>query len=274
MENDSTSATSPAWPTRWPSNSFRVAPTLGFVFAAAGLFLAVLFIGAFVAAWWLYAHHHGAEITATARNQSNASPAVFMALSTAQGVAEALLVLAIVAAMPLLSHFSRRELGFRAITLPTIGWALLGAVGMVIVADVASSVIQSLFPHLLHAQAVEKIFRRLRNVQGGIAFFFVYAVIVQPVAEETVFRVLIFNVALRYGGFWFGAIVSGALFGAVHTLTGSADVVSGVLLGLGGMVLCAVYYFSRNAYASMISHGLFNGLSIALIYFFPKVAGG
>jgi membrane protease YdiL (CAAX protease family) len=34
-----------------------------------------------------------------------------------------------------------------------------------------------------------------------------------------------------------------------------------------------VYYRSRNAYASMISHALFNGLSTAALYFAPKLIG-
>ena len=43
------------------------------------------------------------------------------------------------------------------------------------------------------------------------------------------------------------------------------DVYAALPLALGGIVLCGVYYLSRNAYASMISHALFNGLSIVLL---------
>ncbi len=274
MENDSVSQSSPSWPTRWASDSFPIGWTVGFALLLTGIFFVALFVAAGIAALWLYTHHHAGDIVAAARNQAHASASVFIALSTAQVIAEAILVVVIVALMPHLTKFSLRELGFRVPTLHTLGWALLGAVGMVLVADVGSSIIQSLHPHAIHQQLVEKIFENLRNQRGGVLFFFLFASVFQPIAEETVFRVFIFNVVQRYGGFWTGAVVSGVLFGALHTLTGNADVVSGALLALGGMILCWVYYRSRNAYASMISHGLFNALSTAVLLFFPKIAGG
>jgi membrane protease YdiL (CAAX protease family) len=95
----------------------------------------------------------------------------------------------------------------------------------------------------------------------------------QPFVEEMLFRVFLFNLALRYSGFWTAAIVSGVLFGLMHLVTGSADLTSSALLALGGVILAWVYYRSRNAYASMISHALFNGLSTAALYFAPKLIG-
>ena len=41
-------------------------------------------------------------------------------------------------------------------------------------------------------------------------------------------------------------------------------------LALGGVVLCAVYYCTRNAFAPMISHALFNALSIVALLVAPQ----
>jgi membrane protease YdiL (CAAX protease family) len=41
-------------------------------------------------------------------------------------------------------------------------------------------------------------------------------------------------------------------------------------LALGGIVLCAVYYRTRNIFASMLSHALFNALSIVALLLMPK----
>ena len=60
-------------------------------------------------------------------------------------------------------------------------------------------------------------------------------------------------------------MLSGVLFGIAH-----GDPYAAIPLALGGIVLCAVYYLSRNAYASMISHALFNSFSIVLLLFFPQ----
>jgi membrane protease YdiL (CAAX protease family) len=49
------------------------------------------------------------------------------------------------------------------------------------------------------------------------------------------------------------------------------DLFAAVPLALGGMILCYVYYRSRNAFASMISHCLFNLLSIVALLMSPNL---
>jgi membrane protease YdiL (CAAX protease family) len=63
-----------------------------------------------------------------------------------------------------------------------------------------------------------------------------------------------------------GAVVSGLLFGIAH-----GDPFEVMPLAFGGMVLCGVYYITRNAYASMISHALFNSISIFALLFAPQL---
>ena len=116
-----------------------------------------------------------------------------------------------------------------------------------------------------HFQDVVQMFKHLHD-PGTILIFIAFAVIFAPFVEETIFRIFFFNLGMRYGGFWGGAILSGILFGIAH-----GDPYAAVPLALGGIVLCAVYYRTRNAYASMISHALFNGLAIVLLLAFPAL---
>jgi membrane protease YdiL (CAAX protease family) len=157
--------------------------------------------------------------------------------------------------LPSLSGFRLSQLGFRMPSWPAIFIGLAGALAMIVVANGAAALID-LATHAQHEQAEVLLFKQVHDPRV-IAFFAIFAVTIAPIAEETVFRVFLFNIGLRYWGFWTGAIVSSALFGLAH-----ADKYAFVPLALGGIVLCGVYYYSRNAYASMISHGLFNADSV------------
>jgi uncharacterized protein len=244
--NDSTSATLPAWPTRWPKNSF----TGVWTWLLAG-FVAALFVFAFIAG------------LKTTRVPAVTAPE-FDILIALQFLLEGLLLVIVLLALPKLSRFSLRDLGFRAPNAGALGVAVLGAVAMAIVANGGASLIDYL-AHSEHQQDIVQIFKELRD-PATIAIFAAFAVVFAPFAEETFFRVFFFNLGLRYGGFWAGAILSGILFGIAH-----GDLYAALPLALGGIILCAVYYRTENAFAPMISHALFNGLSIAALLVAPKI---
>ena len=244
--NDSTSAISPVWPTRWPKNSFT-----GFWTWLLAAFVTLLFVLAFIGGI-----------------KTSRAPAVsvreFDALIAVQFVLEGVLLAIVLVALPALSKFSLRELGFRRPNASALGTSLVGAVAMVIVANGGASLIDSL-AHSRHQQDIVEIFKGLHD-PTTIALFAAFAVVFAPFAEETFFRVFFFNLGLRYGGFWGGAVLSGVLFGIAH-----GDIYAALPLALGGIVLCAVYYRTRNAFAPMISHALFNGLSIVALLVAPGI---
>ncbi|HEY9086399.1 MAG TPA: type II CAAX endopeptidase family protein [Candidatus Tyrphobacter sp.] len=268
---DSTSQISPAWPTRWPKDSFSPGWTFGFLLLLAGATLVAFVAAAIAAVAWLYIKHPQA-LAAFQRHPTEMNGTVFLAFAAAQVAGEAVTVIVILAALPSLTHFSLAQLGFRPIGLRAIWYGLLGAAGMVVVADVGGNLIESA-THSTHQQLAIHIFENIRHDPRLVISFAVFAVILQPFVEEMGFRVFLFNLGLRYGGFWIGALISGVLFGLTHLVSGSADATSSALLAVGGIILAWVYYRSRNAYASMISHALFNGLSTAALYFAPKLAG-
>jgi hypothetical protein len=192
-------------------------------------------------------------------------PMIFDIGLAAQFVLEGVLVVIVLAAMPGMSKFSLRELGFRLPTPGNVGIALLGALAMVVVANGGATLIDYL-AHSQHQQDIVEIFKQLHNTTT-IALFAAFAIVFAPFAEETFFRLLFFNLGLRYGGFWVGAILSGVLFGIAH-----GDLYAAIPLALGGVVLCGVYYYTRNIFASMFSHALFNTLSIVVLLAAPKLS--
>ena len=187
----------------------------------------------------------------------------------ASGAAEIPILIAVLIALPRTSKVSLRDLGFVRPDLRAIGIALAGVVAGVALATVGSDIVSAVTHTGDHAQATEQMFVRMQHVPWQVALFAFFAAVLAPVVEETIFRAFLFNAVLRYGGFWIAAIASSILFGLAH-----GDPYNALPLALVGMVLCGVYYLTRNVVASMIAHGAFNLLTVIALLFFPKLAGG
>jgi CAAX protease family protein len=248
--NDSTSTISPAWPTRWPQDSFRSLWTW-----LVAVFIALVFLATFLS---------GVKASSSGISLTNVSPVIILVSLFLTAGLEAILLLVVLLTLPYLSKFSLAELGYRLPTRSAVLIGLAGAVAMVVVANGGATLIDNL-AHSKHEQDVIQLFRGLHD-PTTIVIFALFACLFAPFAEETIFRVFFFNLGLRYGGFWVGAVISGLLFGMAH-----GDLYAALPLALGGMILCYVYYRSRNAFASMISHSLFNLLSILALLFTPNV---
>lgn len=82
-----------------------------------------------------------------------------------------------------------------------------------------------------------------------------------PLAEELVFRGLVFRLALRVWGFLPAALISALLFGLAH---GEPWFLFG-LVGLG-LVLAYVYDRTGSLTACVVLHAVHNGVSLALMY--------
>lgn len=244
--NDSISAISPVWPTRWPKDSF----TSLWTWVLAG-FITLLLVGAFVA-------------QLMNPPPQKISPFEIDAVIALQFIIDGALIALVLATLRPLSHFSLGDLGFRAPGIVTVGTAIAGAVAMIVIANGSAALIHYLARNE-HQQDIVAIFRELHD-PTSIAIFATFAIVFAPFAEETLFRLFFFNLGLRYGGFWFGAALSGVLFGIAH-----GSLIDALPLALGGIVLCGVYYRTRNAFAPMISHALFNSFSIVALLVAPKV---
>ena len=95
----------------------------------------------------------------------------------------------------------------------------------------------------------------------GVIFVIIRALILVPIAEELVFRGLVFRRMKNYTNFWLAAIVSSVLFGLYHMNLGQ-----GIYAFLFGILLCLVYRKFDNIIAPMILHFSANLLSVILTY--------
>ena len=250
--NNSTSTISAGWPTHWPANSFRGGPTALLILAALGAAI----VGGIIGILFFFGAH---------RPQTMGTQFVISAIWV-QLLVEGSAVIVILAALPAVSKLSLRELGFYVPRPWQLGIALLGAIAMIVVVEGGATIIQTL-THTKHEQSVVELFKQVVGQPRVMWFFAIFAIVLAPFMEEVIFRIFIFNVGLRWGGFWLGSIVSGLCFGAAHT-----DVFVLVPLALGGMILCAVYYRTGNAFCSMVTHGLFNALTVFALMFAPQLA--
>ena len=262
MENSSPSATSQNSPTPFPSNAFNPLLT---ILTLLALPVIVFVIGA---AATLYAVGHGETTFLNAPRWANGLPGVQI-----QGVVEAAIVAFLLLVLPEIAKVPLQRLGFYKLSVAQLRFALGGALVMVVVITGLASLLQ----WALHAKVSEQAVTLFLNLKspGAKVEFALLGIVLAPIAEETVFRVFIFNAARKYGGFWVGAVASGLLFGAAHAQPGispAQTVILALPLALGGVILCTVYAKTGNAYASMVTHGAFNAVTMAVLFFAPQLA--
>jgi len=174
--------------------------------------------------------------------------------------------------LPYLAKTSLRRLGFRSLTLSDIGYIAAATLAMVVVTNGTASLLQAAF----HTKVNEAAMNTYLSMKTPLAKaqFALLGVLVAAVFEETLFRFLIFNAVRKWSGFWTGAIVSGALFGLAHLQAAPLlqNIELALPLGLGGVLLCAVYAKTRNAYAPIVTHGIFNAVTLVALLFAPQLA--
>ena len=240
------------WPTSWPSGSFRAGPTLL-------LSLVVVLMLAF----GIYQVLLSASSSVDEKLLGN--PVVVIESLGLTVIVEGALALIVLVLLPWVSRLSLRALGYRAPSPRDLLVAFLGSLVMALVANGGASLIQSLL-HTTQDQQAVAMLRQLHDPRLLLTFA-VFACVLAPLMEETIFRVFLFNAVRRYLGFWPGALVSGICFGLAH-----GDPIAALPLALGGVVLAFVYYRTNNAFASMVTHGLFNSYTILALIFTPQLA--
>jgi uncharacterized protein len=166
----------------------------------------------------------------------------------------------LVAYLPWVAQRSLSELGLRRPAAREIGWGLGGGLAMLIVTLIVADVQFS----VLHVKTQQLPVQLLANAHDPsvMAGFAALAIVIAPFAEEFVFRGFIFNAIYRYAPLSIALLVSGALFALAH-----ADASAFAPLWAGGIVLAWVYARSGSLVSSMLAHGTFNAIQVALIVF-------
>lgn len=105
---------------------------------------------------------------------------------------------------------------------------------------------------------------RLLDARGvGVEFVIiaVAAVVIAPLLEELIFRVLIQSVLVNILGVWPGIVLTAILFASVH---GFPDMIALVPLAL---ILGILYHWRRSYLSLVIMHALFNGFNLFMVLF-------
>ncbi len=251
--NNSISKRSADWPITWPSGSFRPIPTL--------LLIAVVIVP--IVGFGIYQGVLSASIHVDQRLLGD--PLVVITSLALTLAAEGTLAIVVIALLPWISRLSLRDLGYRLPSGRDVLIAFVGSLVMALIANGGASIMQA----LLHSSQDQQAVAMLRQLHDRrlLTAFALFACVLAPFMEETIFRVFLFNATRRYWGFWAGAIVSGLCFGLAH-----GDPIAALPLALGGIVLAFVYYRTNNAFASMITHGLFNSYTILALIVAPQLA--
>jgi membrane protease YdiL (CAAX protease family) len=251
----STSERLPPSPTRSPDAGFIWWQSLlfgvllvGAMFVPATVVLAFLIVGG-----WVHL-------------QDLQSPTSWALLLVAQSVAYAATVAVIVTILPALAQRSLRALGLRAPRPRDLGYALAGAVAMVVLTAATGAAQDALF----HLKPDEVQVHMLRAARGPmIAVFVFFACGAGPFVEELTFRGFVFNAFRRYLPVWAAVLLSATLFGFAHWQPGNAGAI--LPLAAAGVVLAVVYYRSRSLVTSMLTHAAFNAVTVVLVLVFHQM---
>lgn len=169
--------------------------------------------------------------------------------------------------LPLLARVSLKELGLRRPTLRGLAIGASGAFAMVIVVDTMANILGHVGPKSIETSVA--LLQELRT-SGDKVCYILISIVLAPMVEELCFRVFLFNALSKYMTVAAAAVISGICFGLIHVIGSPAQqlVTVAIPLTLGGIILATVYHTSRNYWASVVSHGLFNAVSTFSILFF------
>ncbi|GAC1444542.1 MAG: hypothetical protein NVS2B8_12820 [Vulcanimicrobiaceae bacterium] len=189
-------------------------------------------------------------------------------LVVAQLVGYAPVALFLLAMLPRLARASLAELGLRRPSARDLRNGALGTLAMWLLVTIASAIIFKFTKHHDTENAIA-LLQRMKSPADQIAFF-ILACVLAPMIEELIFRVFIFNALTRYVSVTTAIVASGLLFGLVHALGAASTqlVTVSIPLAIGGMVLAYVYAKTRNYWANVTTHGLFNSISVIAIFVF------
>ncbi len=145
----------------------------------------------------------------------------------------------------------------QVVALIVIAFGMLGFVTTyIIVADKISAYIDSLRQSVEeYREAVDRysdVSQDIVPVWDSIIYVFTLCFIV-PVAEELVFRGIVFGQLRKGFGPWVSVLISAVVFGLMH----GSDIHIGYAL-VCGLIIAACYYLTDSLIASIILHMIFN----------------
>jgi membrane protease YdiL (CAAX protease family) len=144
---------------------------------------------------------------------------------------------------------------------PTRFWK---AVGLMVVIYLAYTFLGGVWLELVNAPSndnlIEEIGAKTSTLAAiGMAFG---VCVMAPLAEEFAFRGYLFGGLRRWKGIWPAALITGALFGAVHGF--GSDVSFLLPLGVFGVGLCLLYAWTDSLYPCIALHCVNNCIAYSV----------
>ncbi len=182
----------------------------------------------------------------------------FMAAATVQAFAVIGLVVYFVRSRYRLSW---EYLGLTSVPVPRVLAAGLGG-GLLLFISVSlmSLLLNWLIPQPVEPQPYVEIFLSAQS-WGQILGVVLIGSLIAPLSEEIYFRGFLYPYLRERLGVDFGLWVSAIIFGALHL-----DLIRFVPLTLGGFGLALIYQRTGSLWASIIAHGVWNGIMTFLVY--------
>jgi membrane protease YdiL (CAAX protease family) len=155
------------------------------------------------------------------------------------------------------------------------GWrVMLTAAGSVPVIVIALTILTVLFDTLLPGYHLKGNASDILRTGASVplpeqTLALLWAAIEAPLAEETLFRGIIFQglreTLLRFlprnPSIAVAAVTSGLLFGLVH-----GEIHTLPILAFLGIALALIFQYARSVYASALVHGIFNGIAVIVTF--------
>lgn len=156
-------------------------------------------------------------------------------------------------------YFRERQYPFRpnyksAFSLKNIGYIIV----MGVLGQYASNLIATLTGVLIPSamDSYEDLAQNFDLSTASPVLMILAVCIVGPIAEELVFRGMIFGKLRRAFSFWPAAIISGIMFGVFHM-----NIMQGVYASVLGVLLAYVYAKTQTIFGSIFFHIVFNASS-------------
>lgn len=156
-------------------------------------------------------------------------------------------------------YFRERQYPFRpnyksAFSLKNIGYIIV----MGVLGQYASNLIATLTGALIPSamDSYEDLAQNFDLSTASPVLMILAVCIVGPIAEELVFRGMIFGKLRRAFSFWPAAIISGIMFGVFHM-----NIMQGVYASVLGVLLAYVYEKTQTIFGSIFFHIVFNASS-------------
>ena len=149
--------------------------------------------------------------------------------------------------------------GFRSVWI-----GVLAGIGLIVASDITSAIQARIFgPH------PEKVAELLLSHHGALSFVLdlLSVSVLAPLAEEYLFRGIVFNGLAQLMPVIPAAIVSGVVFGAAHL-----DPWSIVPLATIGVGLALLYRRTGSLWPNIVAHATVNTVALVAVYLFPKLA--